>query len=189
MRETIENLVEPTPEDISRIYQAAYSLLSAATAFSHRAIDPLLAEETLMRAADTVVEKLKRGEIKLAHEGQEPSDYNSIRNLPAYLFAIYKYALLNELRKKREEPLSDELLASITNGDDPQKRLEAKILMTQIMESLDAQSRLIFDCLALGYSYKEIAEKFKEQMGITISDNALRVKYRRLLARLNKVFA
>lgn len=171
------NSVALSPDEIQEVYEVAHSLRPAAESFARRYnLDPTSTEELLMEAADKV-----RVVKEKAAEERRP---DKIDHLPAYLFTTYKHLLTSFARRtKKEESLSDAEF-ELPNRYDAAEEIEQTILVDEIARYMDAQSRFIFYHRLLGYSYKEIAELYSEEFGVSTQDNVLRSKYNKTINRL-----
>lgn len=163
---------------ITEVYGTASSLLPAAESFARQVgFDPALAEDTLMEAADRVIDVRRKGT-------------SEIINLPGYLFSTYKRLILLSVRRSHtEKELSNEQLEQISDPSQVAAEVERKILIEEVVRHMDPQSRFIFDCLLLGYSYRDISKKFSQRFGLDIKDNALRSKFSKTVQRLAKQLA
>lgn len=81
-----------------------------------------------------------------------------ISNLKAYIFRSYKHEILRLLQTRR---LHDVLTANNYEVIDESRAntdVDRKILIEQILARMDARNREVFELLALGYSFEEIAK-------------------------------
>ena len=99
----------------TEVYGTASSLLPAAQSFARQVgLDPALAEETLMDAADKVVDMKRKGT-------------SEILNLPGYLFSTYKRLILILVRRSRnEEGRSDNLSEGLSDPSQVADAVERK---------------------------------------------------------------
>lgn len=160
--------------DPDKVYETARSLVPAAISFLRKkGVDPTQAEDFVMEAAQNLLDR------------ESPLD-TDIENLPAYLFTSFKHLALDELRKtQRYVDLTEEQMGSLSDRQTA-IRIEEEILREEIVRQLNAEARFIFNCLALGYSFKEISGLFSQQFGSEVAENALRSKYSKALQRAAK---
>lgn len=161
--------------DPDKVYETARSLLPAAISFlKKKGLDPTLAEDLVMQAAQNLLDL-------------ESPPAAEIENLPGYLYTCFKHLALDELRKNRRfEDLTEEQIGSLSDRQTAVKKIEQEILREEIVRHLNAHARFIYNYLALGFSYKEISILFNQQFGSQIAENALRSKYSRALQQAAK---
>lgn len=168
-------------EEASKVFEVARSLLPAAEALARRfRLDPDTAREAMMEAAKRVLElqQTERGE----------ANPPKVRNLPAYLFTVYRNLMIAELRRQAKElTISDESVMPVVGMTaDAVRSVENKILLSEIVQRMNAKSRAIFSYLVLGYSYKEIARRFEEDKGIRVTAATLRSEFSKAIARVTR---
>lgn len=161
--------------DVDKVYETARSLLPAAISFSiKKGLDPTLAEDLLMEAAENLLNRKSTGDT-------------DIKNIPGYLFTSFKNLVLNELQQnQRYEDLTEAQFGSLSDRQIAVSQIEKEILKEQIVRHLSPEARFIFNCLVLGYSFKEISSLFYQQFGLRMADNAIRSKYSKALQRTAK---
>lgn len=174
-----DQTVSTDPAETNSVFEVARSLLPAATAFALKVrLDSDTAQEAMREAAKRVLEvqRSERGEGSLPR----------VRNLPGYLFTVYRNVIFAELkRREREPPLIDDLNArGLDSGGDEIRSVENRILISEIVKRMNPKSRIIFNYRVLGYSFEEIAGRFKTDMGTTVTAAALRSEYSKAISRI-----
>jgi DNA-directed RNA polymerase specialized sigma24 family protein len=146
------------------VYAAATTLWARAAGLASISYDPAASQRLLMKACALVTRK-------------RTTAPDAITNLPAYLYRTWQRLVLEELEKENghrriEETLTAEPLQLST------EELDRRILLQQIIRHMDDWTRRVFDYLALGFSYEEIAVELGG------NGHAIRVKYDRQLKAL-----
>jgi DNA-directed RNA polymerase specialized sigma24 family protein len=168
------------PDDIEKVFSVARSLLPAALAVVRSfKLDPTIAEDCLMEAAHLVLERL--GDIKAGRLGQSAQ----ITNVPGYIFTSYKHLVLAELRQSRRLQQVDDLeLESMQSTPDLALEFERKLLIDEIIQHFDEQTRFIYDRLVLGYTYEEIVPAFENTFSVEVKANALRSRFSKAIQKI-----
>lgn len=180
-----------TPDDahskeVKRVFETAYSLVPAATAFGRRfRLEPETSHDLVMKAAERVIEWKMR----------EPGTLDEIKNLPAYLFVVVRNLMLQEVRLRPEETSIDELeaasetpIASSTRlalMTDPRGSLEMGIMLSELVRRMNPRTREIYRYRTQGFTYEEIADKLAE-MGHKTTAASLRSELSKAIARVSK---
>jgi DNA-directed RNA polymerase specialized sigma24 family protein len=160
----------------------AFSLVPAATAFGRKyQLDPDTVHELMMDAAKHVVEsKVLKG---------DRAGVGSIKNLPAYLFAVARNLMVAELRRRKEGiSIDDPQIAPAVREaapSDARKFIETGILLSEIVKRMNPKARMIYTYRTHGYDYKEIAGKFAD-MGYPATAASLRSELSKAIARVSR---
>jgi len=181
-----------TPDDahskeVKRVFETAYSLVPAATAFGRRfQFDPDTSYDLVMKAAERVIE-LRVREPAMAED--------KIKNLPAYLFVVVRNLMFQELRLRSEETRIEELeaasethIASATRQalmTDPRASLEMSIMLSELVRRMSPRAREIYNYRTQSFTYEEIADKFAD-MGHKTTAASLRSELSKAMARVSK---
>jgi RNA polymerase sigma factor (sigma-70 family) len=170
------------PEGTYEVFEVARSLLPAAKAFARKVgLDPDTADDSMMEAAKRVLELQQIESVE-----DSPT---KIRNLPAYLFTVYKNLTIVELRRQEREPTisNDDLTTRAGDtGADAVRSVESRILVSEIVKRMNPKSRTIFSYLVLGYAYEEIAYRFKKDLGISVTAATLRSEFSKAVSRITR---
>lgn len=114
------------------------------------------------------------------HRAKNPDE--EIRDLKGYLFTTFKRLVLSEREKvagHREVSAQLERESSLSVPD-LVKNLERKILIEELVQHMDPQTRNVFEALVLGYSFEEIAAR------TNVKANLLRSRFHKRIRRLAK---
>lgn len=175
-------------EEVKRVFETAYSLIPAATAFGRKyRFDSHTVHDLVMKAAERVIE-LKVRAPAMAED--------KIKNLPAYLFVVVRNLMFQEFRLWPEETSIDEEheAASETHigtaarqalMTDPRASLEMSIMLSELVRRMSPRAREIYNYRTQGFTYKEIADKFAD-MGHKTTAARLRSELSKAMARVSK---
>jgi DNA-directed RNA polymerase specialized sigma24 family protein len=131
------------------IYEAARGIWPEAETFASATLrDGAAGRTLLMKAAANV----SRAHTSRPHE---------ITNLRAYLFKAFKYLVLAELRKRRlhEDLNAQAYLEAASSAEASAEELHRKILIEQLMLTMDPWTREVFELRVLGYDFDEIGRE------------------------------
>lgn len=159
-----------TSEEIKIAHDAFDEIQSSAISFGTRIgkLDQTTSKDLLLQAVDNILESEKR--------------LSEIDNLPAYLFVSYKHLVISWCKKKQKEVDLEENKEPLKFYQD----IERKILIEEIVRLMNVQERFIYNYLVLGYSYKEIAEKYNRAFKKNFSANVLRSKLSKATQKISK---
>ncbi|MGH9832188.1 MAG: sigma-70 family RNA polymerase sigma factor [Blastocatellia bacterium] len=157
---------------LPEVHQAARELWRQAENFVLSTLRDTAAGQRLMCKAAASV----------SHQFSQQLD--QIKDLNAYLWRTFKRLVLNELEKEnghrgKLEHAKNEPAAEYLFGHHDED-LDRKILIQQIIRLMDAWTREVFELLAEGHSYEEIAAMRGQPA------NALRSRFSKQLEKIRK---
>ena len=176
-------------EEIAEIYETARSLLPAAKAIAKRArLSTHVAEDLLLEAAVQVIEHRERQELERKEREQRGEEIKEIESLPAYILTTYKHLLLTPRVKKieKEQGLKDEKWARLPEQTDPSQVIAHLILSEEVIKHLDARASFIFEHRLLGYTYREIVERYEAKFGQRTDTAVLRSMFSKAVSKLTE---
>jgi RNA polymerase sigma factor (sigma-70 family) len=107
-----------------------------------------------------------------------------IENPPGYLTSVYKHIVDRFLaRKKKLVPVEDSFLEDLANSEfvaSSEEAIHRRLLVEQLLNAMDADTRQICQWRLEGYSMHEIAKELR------ITPNCLSVRYTRGLKKAAK---
>lgn len=159
-----------TSKEIKLVHDAAENILSSAVAFGARTgiPDSEISKDLLFQAVDNTLSSGTR--------------LSEINDLPAYLFVAYKRLIIAWCKQKQKEEDLEENAEALASYQD----IERKILVEELVRMMSEQERFIYNYLVLGYSYKEIAEKFNRAFKKNFSANVMRSKLSKATQKISK---
>ncbi len=123
------------------VYDAAGALWPRAQRFAHDKIgDKATGQQLLLKAAASVSQKQA-----------------GIESLEAYLWKSYKWLVLEELEKRSREDRLDEVIGPRQSV--PDQSLDDAILLQQVLQAMEPETRRVFELRALGHTFEEIASQ------------------------------
>ncbi|HEX8774555.1 MAG TPA: sigma-70 family RNA polymerase sigma factor [Pyrinomonadaceae bacterium] len=108
------------------------------------------------------------------------ANIDHIGNLKGYLSTTYKRLVLERLEKENGHRHRDRQLLDLSSPTSDEADLDRKILIQQLIRRFDPWTRRVFELLALGYTYEEIAPS------IGMQANAVRSRYHKSIVKLKK---
>jgi RNA polymerase sigma factor (sigma-70 family) len=155
----------------SDVYQAAGELWPSAQRFALMTLHDAPAGIRLMMKAAA----------RVSHRLDEVGN-QEIHDLKGYLFAVFKRMVLSELEKEAGHLRAASLLEQETSRDaeDLAQILERKILIDEVVQRMDPQTRRVFELLVLGYTFEEIADR------TGVKANVIRSRFSKRINRLTR---
>ncbi len=167
-----ENSAPGSSEDEARVFELALSLVPAAEALARRFhLSSDIGHEVMMQAAEDVVKS-------------PVEQRKQVTNMPAYLFAVGRYLMLAEFKRKKKEVDIDKVNLA-TGGT---RFIENQVLVSEIVQRMSPKARAIFRYRTLGYGYGEIAKEFRK-MGQKSTQASLRSEFSKSIKRIIKDLA
>jgi DNA-directed RNA polymerase specialized sigma24 family protein len=152
------------------VYLVASGLWRQAESYALRVLQDAQTGQILLLKATALVSRVKRESPK------------QIDNLQAYLYSTFKRLVLAQLEKENgHRKLEVEHLSQLPQpGESLSVDVDRKILIQQIMRSMESWMLEVFELLVLGHTFEEIAPRFNQ------SAHVLRTRYSKSLKKLTK---
>lgn len=150
------------------VYQVAGELWPRASRFSSDQLGDSATGQRLLFKATAQVSR---------HIANHPE---SVLHLQAYLWRSFERLVFEERRKALRQHSADDKLDGLPNLH-PDK-IDDRILWDEILQSMDSQTRLLFQLRALGYSYEEISPMLGK------AANVMRSQFDKAVKKIKKQF-
>jgi DNA-directed RNA polymerase specialized sigma24 family protein len=165
--------------DIESSYEDEFGRISADVNKAARELWPQAQKFSLLtiRDAHAGMRLMMKAAAKVSRRKAEfPAE--EIHDLKGYLFKVFKNIVFSELEKEAGHRKFAAVLEhkALDRAEDLTQELERKILIDELIQRMDPQTRSVFELLVLGYTFEEIATRTNGKANVLRSRFSKRVR-------------